>query len=369
MMLPFSVNRDNKTSLTEQIETGFRRAIQTNHYKQRDSLPTLQETADALDVSMAVVRTAIRRLSREGLVTARPSRGIQVCPSGQHRWQAHVLYLHWGSAISFYEAVLSETVMNQLLAKQILVTPVFLNNAELEKGYPRLNSIIHAGSIDLAVLSGPAAGIDVCLVENEIPFVNMAGTMPALRLARRIIVQDIRLALEQAAKHVVACGIRSMMIVALGAVKDDERSAFESTGIPVRILVAKPSDTLGQPAAVELGGLEGMARWLDSGEPLPDLIYFADDYLARGGLTALLERGIRIPADVQVISWTNRNFGPVFSRPLTRVEMDPVRDGEALVDLVMQALKKTDRKVKEPVVIGPAFIVGNTTRKVVPVHP
>jgi hypothetical protein len=45
--------------------------------------------------------------------------------------------------------------------------------------------------------------------------------------------------------------------------------------------------------------------------------------------------------------------------------MDPVRDGEAMVDLVMKALKKTDRKVNEPVVIGPEFIVGATTRSVV----
>jgi DNA-binding LacI/PurR family transcriptional regulator len=364
-MLPFSVNRDSKTSLTEQIETGFRQAIQTSHFKQGDSLPTLQEMADGLDVSMAVVRTAIRRLSRDGLVTARPSRGIQVCPSGQHRWQAHVLYLHWGTATSFYEAVISETVMNQLLAKQILVTPIQLNSDELTASYPRLNSIIHAGSIDLAALSGSATGIDVYLAENEIPFIQMAIPAQPSRLARRMIMQDSKPALEHAAKHVVGCGVRSMMIVTINGVWDAERNAFESTGIPVRILVAKPNDTLGQPAAVELGGLESVARWLESGEPLPDLIYFADDYLARGGLTALLERGIRIPDDVQVISWTNRNFGPVFSKPLTRIEMDPVRDGEAMVDLVMKALKKTDRKVNEPVVIGPEFIVGDTTRSVV----
>jgi DNA-binding LacI/PurR family transcriptional regulator len=367
-MMPFQIDRHSQVSLTDQVDAGFRRAIQAGHYRVGDTLPTIEQTAGALGISANVVQTVIKRLSREGLVTARPRRGIEVCPAAQQRWQGHVLYLHWGSSASYYEAVSSETVMSQLLARQILVTPVQLSGVEAVAGFPQLSSIIHTGPVDMAILAGSAELIGVFLAENEIPFVHLADpTMsPPSRLARRILVQDLRLVQQQAVRHAVACGVHSLMIVVHEGDRGGMRGIAEAAGLSVRVLMATPLAGLRGTENVERGGLEAMALVLDSGEPLPDLIYFADDFVARGGLTALLERGIRIPADVQVISWSNRYSGPVFSRPLTRIEMDPVRDGQALVDLVMAGLNKLDRKVKEPVMIGPEFVVGGTTRSMAP---
>lgn len=365
-MFPFSIDRHSRISLTDQVAGGLRRAIQSGHYPTGVTLPTLDQTAQFLGVSSNVVQTAIKRLSHEGLVTARPKRGIEVCPVGQHRWQAHVLYLHWGGASSFYEAVSSETVMNRLLARHILVTSGQLNGDEVAAKYPLISSIIHAGPINMAVLAGSAEFVGVFLAENEIPFVHLTGTVMGApsRLARRVLVEESRPALEKAVQHAAACGVRSLLMMVLNNEGDNGtmRGLAEAAGFSVRMLVAKPADKKDMPAAVQRGGLEGMARWLESGEPLPDLIYFADDYLAQGGLTALLARGIRIPEEVQVISWANRDSGPVFPKALTRVEMDPERDGEALVNLVMEALKKPDRKVSKPLLIGPEFIVGETTR-------
>ena len=141
------------------------------------------------------------------------------------------------------------------------------------------------------------------------------------------------------------------------------RALFESVGISVEVVAMKRLGKLGLPESVERAGLEGMAHYMDAGKALPDMICFADDFLAQGALTTLLARGVRVPDDEQVITWANRNLGPVFPLPLTRIEMDPVRDGQALAELVMAALKKPDQKVKEPVLIGPQFSAGKTTRK------
>ena len=41
-----------------------------------------------------------------------------------------------------------------------------------------------------------------------------------------------------------------------------------------------------------------------------------------GAVPVLLERGVRIPEDVKVVSLANKGFGPVFPKSLARIEFD-----------------------------------------------
>ena len=66
------------------------------------------------------------------------------------------------------------------------------------------------------------------------------------------------------------------------------------------------------------------------GRPRPDLVFFTDDYVAFGGLLALAMRGVRVPDDVGVITLSNKGAAPIWSLPLSRIEVDPVADGEML---------------------------------------
>ncbi len=97
------------------------------------------------------------------------------------------------------------------------------------------------------------------------------------------------------------------------------------------------------------------------GDTLPDLVYVTDDYAGRGALTALLAHGVRVPDDLQFISWINKGHCPVFPKELTRVEVDPQLHAQAYCDMVKAVLKTNG--TKEPTVITPTFIIGETTRK------
>lgn len=364
-MLPFTVHAQSETSLTGQVTTGLRRSIEHGHFRPGTPLPTLKEMAAELGVSLVVVRVAVKGLAREGLVTARPRRGIEVSAAGPQRWRGHVLYLHWGSANSYYTAVCGETLVRQLLAQRVLVTPVHLTGVEAAADWPQLRSIIRAGPVDLAVVDGDVRLVGMLLTEHEIPFVHMAsaGTEATpSRLAQRTLLQDARPALEQAMRHVLNCGVRTVGIVVHSGDGGPLKPLATAAGLSVLLLPAPPVTGLGLPESVERGGMKCLLRRLAANEPLPELLYFADDYLARGGLTALLARGIRIPEDVQVITWANRSLGPVFPVPLTRIEMDPRRDGQTLTELAMATLKNPGRKIKEPEYLGPEFIVGQSTR-------
>ena len=57
----------------------------------------------------------------------------------------------------------------------------------------------------------------------------------------------------------------------------------------------------------------------------------------------------------------SRGLGPVFDRPLTRIEMDPVAHGVAVADYVLRMLSEEVRP--GPIELTPEFIVGETTRR------
>ena len=67
---------------------------------------------------------------------------------------------------------------------------------------------------------------------------------------------------------------------------------------------------------------------------LPDVVFFTDDYVAQGGLLALLRHGVHIPEDVSVVSFANKGHLPIWDQKLTRMEMDPIAHSAVLAKAV-----------------------------------
>ena len=80
--LSFEIDRLSGDSLTDQVADSLRRAIVGGQYPIGSTLPTLAEMASGLCVSLNVVRRAIDRLSKEGLLAARRGVGCVVKPNG-----------------------------------------------------------------------------------------------------------------------------------------------------------------------------------------------------------------------------------------------------------------------------------------------
>ena len=54
--------------------------------------------------------------------------------------------------------------------------------------------------------------------------------------------------------------------------------------------------------------------------PRPDVLFFAEDYLAFVGMHALVENGIRVPDDVAVIGINNSRYGEISNPALTSID-------------------------------------------------
>lgn len=359
--MPFEVSRQSRTTLIDQVVEGLRSAIGMGHYRSGEMLPNLQEMAGALGVSEIVIRRAIGRLAREGLVNPRRRVGIAVCGNGMKVWRGHVLYITWGSAGMYYKSVFGGALSACLHEANVLVSTVHVSGVEAANGFPKIRAELgHA--VSLAVIEGVSEGLDNLLAARNIPFIHLhpADSAPSSGAQRSILARRMNV-LADVCRHCVECGIRRVLEVVQDVGGGEVFDRLSAAGMTVETLRAEATPGLDSPEAVERGAMESMRRWLAAKPVLPDLIWFGDDFVARGALLALTGTGIRVPDDVQVISWANRGMGPVFLKPLTRVEMDPKAHGEIVARCILEQMegKPTPTAALE---LSPVFIKGETTR-------
>ncbi|HEX4213481.1 MAG TPA: LacI family DNA-binding transcriptional regulator [Candidatus Dormibacteraeota bacterium] len=84
-------------------------------------------------------------------------------------------------------------------------------------------------------------------------------------------------------------------------------------------------------------GHAAVAGLLALPEP-PTAIFAANDMMAIGASTALLERGLRIPGDVAVAGFDDIPVAGIIRPPLTTVAQDGVRMGERAAELLFERL-------------------------------
>jgi DNA-binding transcriptional regulator YhcF (GntR family) len=360
--LPFEVDRGRPTSLTEQVANGLRRAVMTGYYQAGEVLPTLLDMAQLLGVSAIVTRGAIKVLAKEGLVIPRPRVGIVVCEPAARPWQAQVLYLSMSGPAMYYHNMLVGTLSERLLAQRVLFEHMHLSWRERMAGFPKVKTVLGASQIDLAVVEGPAEDAVRMLHDSGVPCVHITGTgQPPSESAAGSVVHDNLSPYGAAAEHALACGVRTVWVLSNARQETLGRAFFGTRGMRVADHVIEPVPDFPSPMCVELAGMNAMVGRLEDRTPLPDLLVFTDDFVGRGALLALSRRGLRIPEDVQVITWANRGLGPVYFKPLTRIESDGAGDGDLIADYLLQFLRHGKMRPKQ-LCIGAEFIVGETTK-------
>jgi DNA-binding LacI/PurR family transcriptional regulator len=361
--LPFTVSRQNRDSLIDQVADGLRSAIHTGHYRTGDILPNLQVMAAALNVSEIVTRRAVQRLTKEGLLNPRRGTGIAVCGTDTNLWRGHVLFIHWSGSSMYYHSVMIGTVIERLHAANILISTLYVNGADYDGDFVKVQAEL-SHVVSMVVIEGNAEKLDVLLNERKIPFIHLNDFQSSFspQAVQGIILHN-ELMIPMFRDHCLNCGIRNILQVThIPKTIIDISTALAPDGIVVDTLLFKPLSDLDDPEAEERGAMETILSWLDTKPVLPDMLWFPDDFVARGALLALTANGIRIPDDVQVISWANKGHGPVFIKSLTRVEMDPKAHGNRVAECILAQLNGKPI-AGNPVEISPTFIEGDSTKK------
>jgi DNA-binding LacI/PurR family transcriptional regulator len=88
----------------------------------------------------------------------------------------------------------------------------------------------------------------------------------------------------------------------------------------------------------EESGYEAATALIASGVPF-DAIFAASDLIAIGAMRALEEAGLNVPADVAIVGFDDIPLASLAHPPLTTVQQDYKRAGEALVDALLRQIR------------------------------
>jgi DNA-binding transcriptional regulator YhcF (GntR family) len=356
--LPFQLDRHAPEPLSAQIAAGITRAIGSGYYRVGDRLPNLDDMAVSQGVARQTIRVAIGNLVHQGVVVARRKSGIVVLEPGSSTFTSHVLHLRRGGS-TYYFSTRNARLTSRLTGGRVRLSTIDLSPDEYGAGLPQVKAVLEGNRVDLAIIDGQTDVVgDLCRTHN-VPYLAVGHERDPGALANLLF--DSETPLATLAAHIRKRGVRSLRVVGFTPGIPSILAAFRRAGLepepwPVSV---KPKKGAGEPQDVEQAGYETLRAHLAHPESLPDLIHFTDDYLARGGLMALVAAGIRVPGQLRVSTLTNRGYRPVFPVSLTRLEIDPVAVGDQVADLVFDLLK-SGRKHPDVVVVRAAFVAGES---------
>lgn len=324
--LPFRIAIDDVRSLTEQVADGIRAAISSGFWKHGDTLPTRVELTRALGVSDNVVRAAMSRISAEGLVRTRPHVGSVVLRKSSARLSSRAMIVVSEGNGAYSDSVFLSAIDRRLRRAGIACEHCNVygdsgcrgkDYAALEMGLGNRPDIV----IAYGVWTSPIARK---LDSYGVPYVLVAGGRRFGRnkncLAR--IPVDWSPAVEDFADDCARIRVTSVCCLGFGG---DEwlnpEPALARRGISVEKRVFPKGYMFKDLESVQRAARTMLERRMEQGR-LADVLFFMDDYVAFGALPLLLERGIRIPEDVRVVTQYNHGFGPVVGKSLARIEAD-----------------------------------------------
>lgn len=140
-------------------------------------------------------------------------------------------------------------------------------------------------------------------------------------------------------QHLLDCGCRRIGVIngppnyeASHSRLAGYRQTIEAAGMhfdPALLRVGKWHESFGYTLAQEL---------MDLPEP-PDALFCMSDSLAVAAMSALRERGLRIPRDLSVVGFDNRAFAQHQTPPLTTVKLPLVEMGRLAGELLLKAIQ------------------------------
>ncbi len=360
--LPFKLDRAVAKSLTEQLVDGIKAAVDSGCYQPGDRLPSVRALAEQMGVSPIVSRLAIRRLEREDVVITRPRIGTIVRAPTEKTWRGRVLFVVPESDGNFMINVVSGEVRNRLAVRGYHLERVAvpkMANGKYDFTFLDLAVRIRA---DMILVAYRRPGVIRRIRSLNIPFVVLGGIRRGpVKGAVGLIGMSSDVASGDFVRRCKLAGVKRVMKVGFSP---DNVSAMpgllKKVGIDCKIWTIRHRGDSRRHDLVGMNAAAAFERRLAAGmDWLPDVIYFDDDFVASGALSAMTHHGIRVPEDVKVVSFANLGLGPVFYRRLTTFECDPFRFGESIVSVLLPFLEERrwpgDLTFEEKFVLGETF--------------
>ncbi len=334
--VPFRLDHTASANLSDQLADGLRDAIASGYYRKGETLPTISQLARKLGTSVQVPRAAIALLAAENLVSPRRGVGCIVVGRKQSVWKGRILGIVPAERESAYHATTFFGEMRRALAAAGYLFEV----VALDR---RPGGSFDWGPLDTALRRNLDLAFPLHCPAIVMRRLERAGILFATKQTMADSgfpgpqIGDISKFLEQCR----AAKVRRILVVGLDPKQnfDGFCARFADAGLSVE--QAQVRCNLGSGYLERLGH-HGMAisleRFAKPRETWPQLVFWADDFLAFGGLLGLMERGVSIPRDIFAVTVANKGFVPAYPRTLARFEFDPAATGRAATEEILRRL-------------------------------
>ena len=303
-------------------------------------LPTIERLARERGASRKVARRALELLAAEGWT--RPVRGVGSVVlerSDGAVSNGRVLIYARRTGYSYYSAGLMAVIDERLLAKGYKTVMLDASARKETAVFRRFEAMLREKWSLVALLGGGATARRLAVASGQ-PFMLLSDGASLPKCPAGTCVGRIGIGYGKALREFVCeCvrrGIRRVVQFKYGTGGFDAGEALAGAGIAVetrRIRREAAPASVAQSALAEMRPLANVGR-------LPDLFLFTDDHVAQGALLALAAAGVRIPEDVAVATHANKGLGPVWTKPLSRLEVDPAANGRATADAMLRWLER-----------------------------
>jgi len=355
-----SVDRQAAAPLHEQLYRQLRDAIAGGFYRPGEKLPAFRDLARETGVGGKTARRALLRLAAEGWTTMRPHIGSLVAERGLSDGSLRrILVFTPLYYFSYYSGQLLAETRARLASSGQGVSIVVASGYRGEDDFRQLSERL-LERWDLILEMGHAKKARKAIEDSGRPFLILGGGGPFAPSSAPNCVGavDVRslLALPDFIRACVRKRVKSVLMLLSEEIPNDAAEMLAVSEIRTRTLLFGDLDS---PEAVMRAGFRATHDYFASkANPWPDVILFADDYLAQGGLTALLSLGIHAPKDIAIVSHANKGHGPIWEKTLTRLEMDPNAHGAAIAEAIAGFLD--GRPFPRNFVLGSAYRPGQT---------
>jgi LacI family transcriptional regulator len=170
------------------------------------------------------------------------------------------------------------------------------------------------------------------------------------------ILVDERYGAEQAIRHLAELGHRRIAFIA--GPQDWDAAIFRLQGYRETMLslgFSYDPDLVVESSWEVEGGMKAVEELLRRG-PLPTAIFASNDPLALGVIYGLQDHGFRVPEDIAVVGYDDREFASLVRPSITTVTLPSREMGVSAANLILRMIKG-EIKISKPVEVRGRLIV------------
>jgi hypothetical protein len=325
----------------KQISRHFEELIVSGQLKPGDRIAPTQELARKFSVTPNTIQKSLALLARKGILTRSRKRGTVVSPSACSNNLGLVFGFEdmFNQDNGFWGALFKE--LKKLSEKIGWKCKPYLG---LENNFNQvlqdIESDIARGELkSLIPLCYPAS---ICKWLNEecsVPWTTIESTAEC----------DYDEAIVLGMRHLLKNERQKIGIVSPFGPKGED--ADVTTYALASLNISSNIHSITYDIKGRESGNKAVKRIFQSNAPKPDALFFFDDRACEGGVMALFEMGLKIPADIQVLSLANRGVEIMSPVEISRIEFNPSDFARSLIDSLMsringEAAKAEKLKVK-----------------------